>query len=124
MQHLSYGIRAGIFSALILTLWSFSGVAGVMDDAPMSVGFSYVVVTFGLLGLPQILYGLAIGFVISGWSRALKTEVGEYSLKRWLEEPEWNRRVATMLLTIPIAIGGAAMLVAGIHLMITSKFVR
>lgn len=124
MQHLSYGIRAGIFSALILTLWSFSSVAGVMDDAPMSVGFSYVVVAYGLLGLPQILYGLALGFVASGWSRALSAEVGEHSLRRWLEEPEWNRRAAAMLLLLPVAIGGAAILVAGTHLTITSKFVR
>lgn len=124
MQHLSNGIRAGIFSALILTLWSFSSVAGAIDEAPMSVGFFYVVAAYGLLGLPQILYGLVLGAVIGSWSRVLSVEVGAHSVGQWLEQPVWDRRAASMLLVVPVAIGVAAALVSGVHLAVTSKFVR
>ncbi|MBA2663915.1 MAG: sulfatase [Bradymonadaceae bacterium] len=123
MHQLFNGLRAGLFSALALTLWSFGNIVGAMEDAATSTGFMYVATAFGLVGFPQIIYGLALGLLVAVWTRALAPR-SEPSLRERLEQPEWDLRVATLLLATPIAIATAASLVAGVHLAVTAKFVR
>jgi arylsulfatase A-like enzyme len=121
MHHVFNGLRAGVLSALLLTLWSFVDVSSAMSGGATVTGAKFVATAYGLLGLPQVLFGAGLGVVVALWSRALGR--GEGGFSRWVS-PEGDRRLAALLLAAPLGIGLVSLGVGMSHLMVTSKFVR
>ncbi|MFU8803176.1 MAG: sulfatase [Bradymonadaceae bacterium] len=121
MRPVFNGLRAGVFSALLLTFWSLVDVSSAMSAGATSTGMAFVATAFGLIGLPQVLYGLGLGLVIALWSRALTA--GEGGGSRWIAV-EADRRLAAWLLSAPLGIGLVAVGVGVVHLAVTSKFIR
>ena len=80
MKYTLTGARAGTIGALILTLWSFLGVMGPLEEASEASGLLYVATAFGVLGLPQIAFGAVLG-VTSG-SRASQSPCSIGALRR------------------------------------------
>lgn len=123
MKALLHGVRAGVLSALVLTLWSFLGVVQPMSPADDAHGAQYVGAAFGLLGVPQVLYGALLGMLAASWGVVLRAS-GRADWRSMLHQPEVDRRAAAALLALPLAaalVGGA---VGAAHLAITSKFAR
>ncbi|MGM0558855.1 MAG: sulfatase-like hydrolase/transferase [Myxococcota bacterium] len=119
MNHLLNGVRAGVVTALLLTLWSFLSVSSAMGDAADSVGVLYVASAYGLLGLPQLLFGLGLGATVAGWQVTL----GRHPREIFAESGR-DQHVAAWLLTIPILVGFVGAGVGATHLFVTSSFVR
>jgi arylsulfatase A-like enzyme len=119
MKYLLTGIRAGVISALALTLWSFLGVETAMGKTSEATGFYYVLTAFGLLGLPQVVFGAAIGVVIAGWVKFL----GADFLER-LSTPQLDRKTATHLLSAPVLAVVVGAGVGAVHVAVTASFVR
>lgn len=123
MRDIFDGARAGLFGALILTLWSLLHAMTPLENLSEVSGFLYVATSFGILGLPQLLYGAAIGALLLIWKRGLRESFGA-QWPQTLAQPTRDRRAAAALLFVPIAAGLVAATVGGAHLFITSKFVR
>lgn len=117
------GVLAGVIVGLVLTLWSFTGVSSAMADQPESVGVLYVLTAFGMLGLPAVLWGAALGVVAQAWRRFATHPTGS-RIRGAMEDPVVDRFVAATLLSAPLfaAAVGAGQLV--VHLAVTSKFQR
>ena len=123
MQSIFDGMRAGVIAALVVTLWAFIAVSGSVGDAGSMTGVALVAVAFGLLGLPQILYGTALGAVVSIW-RVVLERMGLVPLGEALSEESTDRRIAAGLVTLPICAAAVALGVMGLHLTVTSGFAR
>ncbi|MFP4598361.1 MAG: sulfatase-like hydrolase/transferase [Persicimonas sp.] len=117
MKHLLNGARAGVIAALLLTLWSFLGADEAMGDASEATGIYYVLSAFGLLGLPQVIYGLAVGAVAGGWARLFEKR------DRLFNRTD-DQRLAAILLTAPVLAVLVGAGVGALHLAVTSSFVR
>ncbi|MFW6057962.1 MAG: hypothetical protein ACOC9W_03805, partial [Persicimonas sp.] len=111
------GARAGVIAALLLTLWSFLGADEAMGDASEATGIYYVLSAFGLLGLPQVIYGLAVGAVAGGWARLFEKR------DRLFNRTD-DQRLAAILLTAPVLAVLVGAGVGALHLAVTSSFVR
>jgi arylsulfatase A-like enzyme len=119
MKHLLTGIRAGVICALALTLWSFLGAEAAMGETSEATGFYYVLTAFGLLGLPQIVFGAALGVLVAGWVRLLGAD-----FRTQLSKREVDRKTAANLLSAPVLaaiVGGG---VGAVHVAVTAGFVR
>lgn len=123
MNHLFNGARAGLFSALLLSIWSFWNISGFLKDASEVSGLTYVMTSVGILGLPQLLLGLTLGLILMVWHHQLRANWGNDWLQS-VSQPRLDQRFAAFVLSIPIvsAIVGGALAIS--HLVITSKFVR
>lgn len=123
MRDILDGARAGLFGALSLTLWGLLHAMGPLDQASEASGVLYVATSFGVLGMPQLLYGVALGALLMMWKRAFSRLHGT----KWVEslaDPDRDRLTAATLLAIPLVSVMLAALIAGVHLYVTSKFVR
>jgi arylsulfatase A-like enzyme len=119
MKHLLTGLRAGALAALLLTLWSFVGASETMSQASEATGAYFVPTALGLLGMPQLVFGLLIGVVVAGWARLAGKDAGAK-----LSRPDHDRRAAAALLTAPVLAGLVAAGVGGLHMAVTGNFVR
>lgn len=119
MRHVLTGMGAGVLAALLLTLWSFLGVSGQMGEASDTTGFLYILTAFGLLGLPQVLYGTGLGLVVAGWARFLGRGIAAS-----LADPRSDQRSASLLLTAPVLVALVGLGVGALHFVVTGKFVR
>ena len=123
MRAIFDGMRAGVFAALILTLWSFIVVASTVGDAGSTTGMKFVGAAFGFLGAPQIFFGTALGVVVAIWAVVLRR--AELSpLKEALTDDETDLRVASLLISVPAAVGLVGAVVMAAHLTVTSGFAR
>ncbi len=123
MKYALLGLRAGTISALILTLWSFLGVMGPLEEASEASGLLYVATAYGVLGFPEIMFALALGVLIALWQTTLKKSLGD-GWQRALARPEIDRRVASIILAAPVGAGFVAALMHQVHYQVTSKFLR
>ncbi|QDG50634.1 hypothetical protein FIV42_07780 [Persicimonas caeni] len=119
MNHILTGVRAGVISALALTLWSFLATSAAMGDASEATGFYYILTAFGLLGLPQVIFGAVLGVLAAGWAAFL----GE-DFRARLDKPAVDHRTAASLLTGPILAGLVGAGVGALHFAVTGNFVR
>ncbi len=119
MKHILNGLRAGVIAALALTLWSFLGASAAMDKASEATGFYYILTAFGLLGLPQVIFGAILGALTAGWAALL----GE-GFRQKLRTPATDRRTAAILLTAPVLAVVVGAGVGALHVAVTAKFVR
>jgi arylsulfatase A-like enzyme len=123
MKYALLGLRAGTISAFILTLWSFLGVMGPLEEASEASGLLYVATAYGVLGFPELLFALALGVLIAIWHTTLKKSLGDGWVKA-LAKPDLDRRVASMILAAPIGAGIVAVFMRFVHVLVTSKFQR
>ncbi len=123
MQSIFDGMRAGVLAALGLTLWSFLAVSADVGDAGATTGMAFVAATFGFLGLPQIVYGAALGLVMMIWAVVLE-QTGLRPLREALKDSARDRRVAAGLVTFPLSVGMVGAGVMAVHLAVTSGFAR
>src|SRR5690554_6729711 len=119
MKYLLRGLRAGVFTAIILSIWSFIATRGVMGEAMSGIGFSYAVSALGLLGAPQVIFGALIGGFFGAWRAVLGEDFGER-----LRRPKVDLRSAAILLSAPVMAGILGAGVGLLHLFVTSKFVQ
>jgi arylsulfatase A-like enzyme len=119
MKHLLTGVRAGVISALALTLWSFLGVEAAMGETSEATGFYYVLTAFGLLGLPQVIFGAVLGILAAGWVNLLGDDFRER-----LATPEIDHKTATGLLSAPVLAVLVGAGVGAVHVAVTAGFVR
>jgi arylsulfatase A-like enzyme len=94
-------------------------VSSSMGDSADTVGVLYVVSAYGLLGLPQLIYGLVLGCIVAGWQMV----VGPHPREHFAESGR-DQTVASWLLTSPIMVLIVGAGVGGTHLLVTSTFVR
>ena len=123
------GLQAGTVCALILTLWNVLAAMEPLDHLEEASGFFFVLITFGILGLPILLYATALGFIAGLW---------HHTSVRWTHasdppprltallaaHPEADRRLAALLLSAPLGCGLVAGLVGLTHLGVTAGFQR
>jgi len=119
MKYLLRGLRAGVFTAIILSIWSFIATRGVMGEAMSGIGLSYLVSALGLLGAPQIIFGGLIGGFFGAWRAVLGEDFGER-----LRRPRVDLRSAAILLSAPVMAAILGVGVGLLHLFVTSKFVQ
>ncbi|MFW5967224.1 MAG: sulfatase-like hydrolase/transferase [Persicimonas sp.] len=119
MNRILTGLRAGVFSALILTLCSFAGALEGMSEAETTTGILYVLSAYGLFGLPQILYGALIAGGVLLWRTRL-----EENMREWVADPIFDRRLAAALVSAPLLAGAVGAGVRALHLGVTSTFAR
>lgn len=119
MNDLFRGLRAGVLSAIALTLWSYLATSAAMDGALAGNQIIFFLSAAGLVGLPQVLYGGALGLIVAAWRRAL----GE-DFRARLTQPQLDRQVAAALFSAPILAGALGAGVGAVHLLVTSKFVQ
>lgn len=118
MKYLFDGFRAATLIALILALWSFAGVSSAMDAESESAGMFYVLSAFGMLGLPQVLYGMVLAAIAVGWAGFFN----DFSV--FVSDRDNDRRFAAVLLAVPLLAVVIGIGVGGVHLLVTSAFVR
>ncbi len=119
MRSIFDGARAGVLAGFILTLWAFLSVT---SGGGTATGMKFVATAFGLLTVPQILYGVGLGAVVAIWAVTLK-RAGYVPLGEGLKG-EKDRRGAAVLLTVPVLVGVVGAGVMGLHLGVTSSFNR
>ncbi len=118
MKYLFDGFRAATLVALILALWSFAAVSSAMSSESESAGMLYILSAFGILGLPQLVYGLGLGLVWFGWSRFFD----DYDA--FVADEKNDRRLASLVLAGPLAAALVGVATGAIHLAVTASFVR
>ncbi len=123
MQSILDGARAGVVAGLVVTLWCFLAVSSSAQGADSAAGMAFVATAFGLLGLPQILYGVGLGAVIALWAVVFQ-RLGLRPIGEALSDGGTDRRVAAALVTAPVAVGVVALGVMAVHLNVTSGFAR
>ena len=123
MQTIFDGTRAGVVAALILTLWGFLAIADTVSGHSGATGMYFVATAFGLIGLPQILYGAGLGVVIAIWAVVAKRlELTPFGEK--LADPKRDRALASALVAFPVLVGVVALGTMVAHLSVTSGFNR
>lgn len=116
------GIRAAALIALILTFWSFDAASVALEQASDDSGMRFVLVAFGILGLPLLLGGSVLGILGSSWSGWF--QVAQES-RTDAEALEFRKKVASAtLVALPIQALIVAALVAATHFFVTAAFQR
>ncbi len=123
MRSIFDGIRAGVVSALVLTLWGFLVVSTAAGDLASGTGMTFVAAAFGFLGLPQILYGLGFGAVIATWLAVFR-RLDWLPLSQALGDPARDRAVASVMVVFPLCVAVVGAGVMAVHLGVTSNFNR
>lgn len=119
MKYLLRGLRAGVLTGLALSIWSFIATSSVMGEAMSGIGLYYAVSAFGLLSVPQIVFGALLGGFFGAWRGVLGEDFGEK-----LRQPTVDLRSAAILLSAPVMAGALGAGVGLLHLAVTSKFAR
>lgn len=86
-------------------------------------GALFVATTFGVVGAIQMILGLGLGVIVSGWQTRLTKRWGSPLLEQ-MSQPERDHQSAALVLAWPIVSGLVGVGVLGVHLAVTSKFVR
>ena len=123
MMHTLNGLRAALLSTLLLTLWIFMTTSSQFADFEDTSGALFVATTFGVVGAIQMAIGLGLGLIVGGWHQRLTKRWGTPLLEQW-SAPERDRHSAALILAWPVVSAAVALGVFGVHLAVTSKFVR
>jgi arylsulfatase A-like enzyme len=120
------GLRAGVLTTLLLTLWSFIAISAQMDDAGGSqgAGLLYILTAFGLLATLELGLGAAFGALIALWQTTLARLARPEPADTWLALPSRDALAAAALLAAPLLAAIPAALVLGVHLGVTGSFAR
>lgn len=120
MRPILDGMRAGIIAGLLLTVWATIAIWSTADTASMPL---FSASAFGLLGLPQLFYGLGVGAAVAIWFGVLK-RLDMLPLRAALDDAETDRRIAAALVATPVGVAMVAGGTMAVHLMVTSNFAR
>jgi hypothetical protein len=123
MKHFLDGIKAGALCALLLCLWSFLTISSAQEASADWVGQLYVVTAFGFFGVPAVCYGILWGIAAGTWSLLLSSDWW-CAVSSRLAEPDVDSKVASVLVAVPVNIAAVSLAAGGVHLAVTSRFVR
>lgn len=111
MRDVWHGVRGGLLSGFVLTLWALLSTS---DDGSDVDGAKFTLIAFGILALPQIIFGEILASAIGAWKNVLDKANG--SLRR-SNPPGFAKTVVISSLLVAIA-------VYVFDLFVTSTFVR
>lgn len=124
MNHVLDGIRAGVFGACILTLWSVLGASKALAQAPEASNLLYALTAFGVLGLGQLAYGAGLGTCMALWRACAISLLGKEEWRSALKDPRMDQRIAACILAAPLGAMMLGAIVGLAHTRVTSTFVR
>ncbi len=124
MKFVMDGARAGLVVGALLTLWSFLNVSGQLASESEGAGVIYMGIAFGLLTSAHLAYGIGLGVIAALWRWGLGREPLVGIRRGVRDDASLDRHVAASLLAFIVVAGIVGVLVAGAHLVVTSKFVR
>lgn len=115
------GLRAGLTIGIVLALWtvSFTDLRTALFTTPATNFWLGLGVALGLVAAPQVAYGLALGSIAWIWRRRVVPRLREHTANR-----DGDRRVAGLLLAVPLLLAAVGAGAGAVHLFVTSSFER